>query len=230
MIRKIRIRHMLCLCAGVCLAVFVFRFLQGNVPVREPQKVSGQDCRVYYLLNMDGMKGLGHAALLLVDEKGEGRLFSYNGMEYNLFWCLLGKKGLGKMKEFSLDVSAVERLLLTGDLLSEEYEECRNFDRALWRYLSGEEYEKILQGTEAYLDPPGPDTPLYQIYTHNCDTAARELIGLGDPDMDRYNRSRTRLTPGGNYKSMCRELGSQWGFTFLGEDTLWERAINAAIF
>lgn len=228
--RKIRLWHVPGLCVTVCLGIFLLRFLWLEVPMREPRKEPGRDCRAYYLLNMDGMKGLGHAALLLVDEKGEGRLFSYNGMEYNLFWCLLGKKGLGKMKEFSLDASAVEGRLLTGDLPSEEYEECRNFDRALWRYLSGEEYEKILQGTEAYLEPPGADTPLYQIYSHNCDTAARELIGLADRDMDRYNRGRTRLTPGGNYKRMCRELGSAWGVTFLGEDTLCERAINAAIF
>lgn len=191
--RKIRLWHVPGLCVTVCLGIFLLRFLWLEVPMREPRKEPGRDCRAYYLLNIDGMKGLGHAALLLVDEKGEG-------------------------------------LLLTGDLPSEEYEECRNFDRALWRYLSGEEYEKILQGTEAYLEPPGADTPLYQIYAHNCDTAARELIGLADRDMDRYNRGRTRLTPGGNYKRMCRELGSAWGFTFLGEDTLWERAINAAIF
>lgn len=169
--RKIRLWHVPGLCVTVCLGIFLLRFLWLEVPMREPRKEPGRDCRVYYLLNIDGMKGLGHAALLLVDEKGEG-------------------------------------LLLTGDLPSEEYEECRNFDRALWRYLSGEEYEKILQGTEAYLEPPGADTPLYQIYSHNCDTAARELIGLADRDMDRYNRGRTRLTPGGNYKRMCRELGS----------------------
>ena len=98
--RKIRLWHVPGLCVTVCLGIFLLRFLWLEVPMREPRKEPGRDCRAYYLLNMDGMKGLGHAALLLVDEKGEGRLFSYNGMEYNIFWCLLGKKGLGKMKEF----------------------------------------------------------------------------------------------------------------------------------
>ena len=228
--RKIRIRRIACLCAVFCLGVFLLRFLRGQVPVREPQEAPGQDCRVYYLLNIDGMKGLGHAALLLVDEDGEGRLFSYNGMEYSLFWCLFGKEGLGKMKEFSLDAPSVRRLLQTGELEPEEYEECRNFDRALWRYLSREDYERILSGTELYLDPREPSAPLYQIYTHNCDTAARELIGIADAEMQRYNAGRTRLTPGGNYKRMWRKFGDTWGFTFLGKDTLWERAADAFIF
>lgn len=31
---------------------------------------------VYYLLNIDGMKGLGHSALMLVDENGAGLFYS----------------------------------------------------------------------------------------------------------------------------------------------------------
>ena len=95
---------------------------RSNMPDRECPTAENEDCRIYYLLNLDGMKGLGHGALMLVDEDGEGRIFSYNGMQYNLLQCLLGKKGVGKMKEFILDKDCVKELLDTGNLTAGEYE------------------------------------------------------------------------------------------------------------
>lgn len=224
--------------------------------------------RVCYLLNVDGMKGLGHSALLLLDENGEGKLFSYNGMEYNLFQCLLGKKGMGRMKEFSLDADTLREFLETGELPAGEYEECSNFDRALWREISREEYDVVTEKALHYIEAeeeygklceelyalerdaaPGEgasqaaeasleearqrleefrareDTPLYQIYTHNCDTAAREMIAAVDGDMAAYNASEARLTPKGNYKNMCRKLGGPWKFCSLEEDTWVERLL-----
>lgn len=223
---------------------------------RECRIAEDEECEIYYLLNIDGMKGLGHSALMLVDEAGEGRIFSYNGMQYNLFQCLLGKKGIGKMKEFVLDESCVTELLDTGKIPAGEYEECSDFDRALWRGISREQYEQILQAVEHYIKTEEEymrlcealyqysgeeseeiqrriddfltreDTPLYQIYTHNCDTAARELMGEIDEEVKAYNQSDKKLTPNGNYRNMCKKFGSTWGFGPLGEDTIKEIVLN----
>lgn len=100
------------------------------------EKGEKEGCRIYYLLNIDGMKGLGHAAFLLVDEQGEGLFYSYNGMQYSLPECLLGKAGIGKMKSFALNREQTEQFLTAGDLEVSDTSECDNFDRALYRCVS----------------------------------------------------------------------------------------------
>ena len=87
---------------------------------------------VYYLLNIDGMKGLGHSALLLVDSQGNGSLYSYNGMQYSLMECLMGKAGIGKMALYELTPECVAGFLETGDLEVAVESECDNYDRALY--------------------------------------------------------------------------------------------------
>lgn len=257
---------------GIIGAVFIVFlavcFLYKVFLYQEPQRPAVQEsendvCRVCYLLNLDGMKGLGHSALLLIDEQGNGKIFSYNGMQYNLFLCLLGKEGIGKMKTFDMNAQETEEFLAEGKppLLSEEtaaFEECTDFDRILYRYISREEYEQILQGTYRYIEAGtqyeilyaklhGADassellqteiqeqidtllaqeqTPKYQIYTHNCDTAARELIARADAEMALYNQTSAGLIPSGNYKKMCRIFGEEWGCGVLGEDTLIEKLL-----
>lgn len=215
-----------------------------------------QSCQVWYLLNLDGMKGLGHSALMLLDENGEGQVFSYNGMQYNLIQCLMGSEGIGKMKQFSLSADEVEALLETGDLQAGVYEECDNFDRGLYRYISWEQYDRIAEEAERYIEIgdeferlyadlhnavgdvvydaqeqmdlflASEDIPRYQIYHHNCDTVARELIALVDEEAAEYNLSETKLTPRGNYKNMCRRLSGTWGYTRLGEDSLLEKILR----
>ena len=82
----------------IFLVVFMGRKLL-NFQVNNSRCPILQDnsCIVYYLLNIDGMKGLGHASFMLVNEQGEGCFYSYNGMQYNLAECLMGKAGIGKM-------------------------------------------------------------------------------------------------------------------------------------
>ena len=248
-------RFLIFIFLGIC-AFLIYRLIsRSGTSYREYRSEHGL-CGIYYLLNVDGMKGLGHAALMLTDEQGEGRIFSYNGMQYNLAQCLLGKEGIGKMKEFFLDREGVEELLDTGTLPAGEYEECSNFDRALWRKISREQYEIVVQAAEVYIAagddferlyaalyersgeeaeklwkqiedfPKREGIPLYQIYTHNCDTAARELMGAIDDEVSGYNESAAKLTPNGNYRNMCRKLGDTWGFRRLGEDTFKETLLN----
>ena len=89
---------------------------------------------------------------------------------------------------------------------------------------SGEKEEEIQQQVDEFL--ARADIPLYQIYTHNCDTAARELIGEIDEEVEAYNQSEEKLTPNGNYRNMCNKLGSTWGIRHLGEDTIKEFILN----
>lgn len=242
----------------LCTAIWTgFRLLfSGEAKSRTCGALEGQPCQVWYLLNLDGMKGLGHSALMLVDENGEGRVFSYNGMQYDLIQCLMGKEGIGKMKQFFLSGEQVEALLETGKLQAGAYEECDDFDRGLYRWISREQYDRIAEEADRYMavgdeferlyaelhgtaDEDIPDAgkqmelflaqsdiPRYQIYTHNCDTAARELIALVDDEVAEYNLSGAKLTPGGNYKNMCRRLSGTWGYTGLGEDSLPEKLLR----
>ena len=60
----------------------------------------------------------------LVDGDGFGKLYSYNGMQYSLFWCLTGKEGIGRMTEYTLDPSETEQFLRTGSLEAGSFEEC----------------------------------------------------------------------------------------------------------
>lgn len=219
---------------------------------RKPQE-SAHSCAVYYLLNVDGMKGLGHTAFLLTDEQGNGQLYSYNGMQYSLVECLLGKAGIGKMKMFALDSDDVNNFLNTGDLQVEDTAECGNFDRIMYRYISKEDYMRIQEGAAKYivigteyeslyadvLRAEGNERTLaeekmnnffkqedlltYQIYNHNCDTVARELIALIDEEMAAYNSEDEKLTPTGNYIEMCCKFSEIWGYRIVGKDTLLER-------
>ncbi len=245
----------------LCMLVVILIVVTGLCIIRNLQfeyrepAASEDSCLVYYLLNIDGMKGLGHSSFLLVDEQGAGTVYSYNGMQYNLLQCLAGKAGVGKMKQFSLSAQEVSDFLETGNLRVSDVTECDNFDRALYRYLSREEYETIVQGTERYIQAgneyealyaqvysAGEDMmadakarlssflkreeiPFYQIYRHNCDTVARELIGGVDEEVKEFNESKERLTPSGNYKRMCEYLGENWGCKALGEDSAAEKLL-----
>lgn len=228
-------------------------FVDSPTTMREPQKTA-DTCTVYYLLNIDGMKGLGHSALLLTDEHGNGQVYSYNGMQYSLTECLMGKSGIGKMKVFDLDSGEVRELFNTGDLQVENTAECDNFDRMLYRYISKEQYEKIQECAQKYIDTGdvfeelyasvyvadeeqrlaaeeklndflNQDLPRYQIYVDNCDTVARELIAAIDEEMEIYNTENPKLTPTGNFIGMSKEFGEMWGYQILGTDTLLERVI-----
>ena len=235
----------------------------GSAQSEETCESEIPDCQVCYLLNLDGMKGLGHSALLLIDETGAGQLFSYNGMQYGLLPCLLGKEGIGKMKVISMTPEETAVFLETGEppasaFSTNEFDECRDFDRILYRYITRNEFDTILSDTKGYIaagdefeklyaafHAPGnsesgrlsaessmeaflsqEQLPKYQIYTHNCDTAARRLIALIDPKAAAFNDTEAGLFPKSNYKRMCRSLSEAWGFGPLGKDTWLEKLLQ----
>ncbi len=226
--------------------------ITGMYNERSTETSSNEECAVYYLLNVDGMKGLGHSSFMLVDAKGNGTFYSYNGMQYSLAECLMGKAGVGKMKVFELDSEAVNSFLKNGDLIVSDASECDNFDRVLYKYISAKDYETIKKEVQCYIttgdeferlyadvhESVGEEklqaevrlqefceqenTPKYQIYRHNCDTVARTCIEIVDENMEKYNESKERLIPSMNYKSMYSYLGKDWGAKKLGEDSVME--------
>lgn len=241
---------------GVLLLLIVYLWLCVSMRLtpRDPSFTEG-DCMLYYIVNADGMKGLGHSILLLVDEEGCGTVFSFNGMQRSLGESLLGKSGVGKLGTGVMTAREVEAFLLSGDLHLAGDQLADNYDVALYRPVTEEERQVILEEAAPYLaaeeafsalyekwaleeDPvrkaeygqaleqigADEDLPLYQIYTHNCDHAARTMAGAVDKDLREYTEGAWRVTPNGNLKAFAREA-DRWGVMTLGEQTLAERVL-----
>lgn len=66
--------------------------------------------------------------------------------------------------------------------------------------------------------------PLYQIYTNNCDDAARMLCGKADENVRLFNETTRRLTPCGNFKALTLQEDPRWGVRKLGGST-WKEAL-----
>lgn len=236
----------------ICYLLFCF---SQRLPEREAAYGAG-DCKLYYVVNVDGMKGLGHSMLLLVDAQGEGTVLSFNGMQGTLREALLGRAGVGKLSVGSLNAAQTAAFLDTGDLDLEGDQLKDNYDTALFRTITQEEYQTVMAQIEPYiqasdsyerlyaqavsstdaeeraayereLERMGQDAslPLYQLYTHNCDHAARAFAAAVDTEMEEYNTVSRRLTPNGNFKAFARRT-TTWGIRRLGENSLKERILD----
>lgn len=118
--------------------------------VRETS-IAEEDCKIYYIVNVDGMKGLGHSIVLLVSKEGLGTVISFNGMQYSLIECLLGKSGVGKMRIGVMTKAETNVFLKTGNLNLDEDQLSDNYDIALYRPITIEEYNTVLEQTIPYL-------------------------------------------------------------------------------
>lgn len=214
-------------------ALVLFYFLLCfSLHISERDAISGEgNCRLYYLVNTDGMKGLGHSILLLVNEQGEGTVLSYNGMQRSLGEALIGKSGVGKLSVGEMDRKDTDAFLLTGDLNLEGDQLHDNYDMALFCTITYEDYLAVMALTGPYVQAGedyealfalaantadesekaeyeeimkemGQDAslPLYKLYTHNCDHAARSFAAAANKDMAAYNENAFRMTPNGNFK------------------------------
>lgn len=236
---------------GIITVVYLIFCTAMRLDERENTMTEG-DYRLYYVVNTDGMKGLGHSLLLLVDAEGNGTVLSFNGMQRSLTEALLGSAGVGKMSEGFMDVSQVEAFLASGNLALQGDQLQDNYDWALYRNISEQEYNKILDKAQLYIETgdtyewlyaeyiKAQDTqeagkyfqqmedmakdetlPLYQIYMHNCDTAARILIATVDEEMAVYNDKSVPLTPNGNMKAFAKKA-DRWNVMQLGNDSFAE--------
>lgn len=241
----------------IWIAVFIYLFTCIFMRLQEREsRIEVDRCQLYYMVNTDGMKGLGHSALLLVDSDGNGKVLSFNGMQRSLAEALVGKAGVGKMSEGFVDKVQMAKFLATGnlDLHGDQLQD--NYDWTLHRYISEQEYDRIMEEVQQYVEVgntyerlyaeyveagDSPEAaeyfeqmenmakdqtlPLYQIYTHNCDTAAREIIATIDEEMEAYNKRQEHLTPSGNLKAFARKT-DKWGIMKLGEDSFVERLLG----
>lgn len=148
----------------VYLCLCVSRF-----PVERDTSLTGGECMLYYIVNADGMKGLGHSILLVVDEEGCGRVFSFNGMQRTLGESLLGKSGVGKMSVGTMTAEETAAFLRTGDLTLEGDQLTDNYDMALYRPISQEEYGIILGQLAPYSAAEKQFTELYEKWTREED-------------------------------------------------------------
>lgn len=252
---KKRIKKSVLLCL-LLLAAFYFRqCLSLHLMPRAAAHAEGR-YTLYYLVNTDGMKGLGHSILLLTDPSGAGTVLSFNGMQRSLPESLLGQSGIGKMSVGNMDAQETARFLQTGNLALDGDQLRDNYDWALYLPITEETYLLILEQARPYieagenfemlyvqwaqtadtaekevladtLEEMGQDQtlPLYNIYTNNCDHAARTLAAQADNELQTYNQSADCLTPCGNLKAFAK-YAPQWGVMELGENSLWEKLME----
>ncbi|MDE5596541.1 MAG: hypothetical protein K2J04_01765 [Lachnospiraceae bacterium] len=142
---------------------------------------------LYYIVNADGMKGLGHSIIMIVDEKGCGTVLSYNGMQRTLWESLLGKSGIGKMSIGTMNAEDTEAFLQTGDLHIDGDQLTDNYDYALYRPITAEDYNSILEQTIPYLDAQMQFAALYEEWAMEEDDGKKaeyeqnlEQMGKGD--------------------------------------------------
>lgn len=248
-------RKYLILCSMAALAAAYLCVCLSMRLVDRKTSLSEEECMLYYIVNADGMKGLGHSILLVVDGEGCGRVFSFNGMQRTLGESLLGKSGVGKMSVGTMTAEETEAFLRTGELNLDGDQLADNYDMALYRPISAEEYGVILEQVIPYaaaeerfaelyekwvseedggrreeykqaLELLGRENslPLYQIYTYNCDHAARMLAAPIDPVLQDYSQHSWRLTPNGNLKAFGQRA-KDWGVMTLGRQSLFEKIL-----
>ncbi len=249
-----RLRKIIVYCVVIMIVIYLCTCFSMRLSVRDTS-FAKEECMLYYIVNVDGMKGLGHSILLVVNEEGYATILSFNGMQRSLQENLLGKSGIGKMSVEQMTARQTEEFLQTGDLKLDGDQLSDNYDIALYRPISTQEYDVILDQITPYieaqehfiqlyekwatekdvdrkekykqdLEQMGQEEslPLYQIYTYNCDHAARRLIASIDRNMQEYSQHSWCMTPTGNIKAFGQSA-NKWGVTLLGKQSLLEKVL-----
>lgn len=169
---KKRRKTMLVCSVTVMVGIWLFLCASVHLTVREPSLYEG-DCMMYYIVNADGMKGLGHSILLLVNEQGIGTVFSFNGMQRSLRESLFGKRGIGKMSTGVMNAEETTAFLQTGDLKIEGDQLTDNYDIALYRPITAEDYQAILELTTPYFEAEQQFAALYKKWAEEEDAGRK---------------------------------------------------------
>lgn len=248
-----RKRHVFRMAAVVLGAAYLGLCISMGLDVR-PSLLPEEDFTLYYIVNADGMKGLGHSILMLVDEDGCGMVLSYNGMQRSLGESLLGKRGIGKMSVGVMTGEETEHFLQTGDLNLEEDQLSDNYDMALYRPITKEQFQAVLEQAQPYIAAGERFSELYGRWAVEEDPVQREEYGRelermgredGLPQYQIYTNNcdhvartlistvdpamrdymrRGRLTPNGNLKAFGGKA-EDWGVMALGGQSLWEKIL-----
>ena len=156
----------------ILLIFYLYLCLSMRLTVRETSFAS-EECMLYYMVNADGMKGLGHSILMIVDEKGCGTVFSFNGMQRSLPESLMGKGGVGKLSVGTMNAEETEVFLRSGDLALEGDQLTDNYDIALYRPITEEDYQTILEQTAPYREAEEAFAVLYGQWVTEEDAGRR---------------------------------------------------------
>ena len=170
----------------VLLVVYFCLCFSMRLSVRDTSVTEG-DCMLYYIVNADGMKGLGHSIVMIADEEGCGTVFSFNGMQRSLGESLLGKSGIGKMSIGIMTAEETEAFLQSGNLNIDGDQLTDNYDMALYRKITEEEYGAILEQTAPYLAAEEQFAALYEKWAMEEDADKKseykqELEKMGQED------------------------------------------------
>ncbi len=215
-----------------------------------------EDCTLYYIVNADGMKGLGHSILLLTDQNGCGTVLSFNGMQCSLGESLLGKAGVGKMSTGTMSAEEVTAFLRTGDLHLDGDQLNGNYDWALYRPVSAEDCQAVLAQAQVYIRTQERFQDLYSRWALTGQEAEKAALAQ---EMEAMSRDKTlplyRIYTN-NCDHVARELAGsaddsmqdfnmrtwhrtpngnlkafsrmapQWGAVSLGENSLTEKLLE----
>lgn len=228
------------------LGIYLFCCVMNRFHESENPADVSDTYAIYYLVNADGMKGLGHSIILLTgpdDKKPDSCVvYSFNGMEKNLKQALMGEAGVGCLSVSHLTKEEVDSFLTSGDIFAGTEQLNANYDLAVYKEIECEEYREIADKVSVYIqltdafhkleekqDKEGiatlkaqNDALLYRIYSHNCDTVARELLETIDPDVQEFNVSKNYYTPLANIKAFSREM-DDWSSRKIGNQSVKEK-------
>lgn len=248
-------KHFLRVILPAMLVCYLVLCLLQRLPERPASEGEGS-CALYYVVNVDGMKGLGHSLLLLTDAQGNGIVLSFNGMQRTLGEALIGRAGVGKLGVGTLDAEGVASFLETGNLNlgGDQFED--NYDLTLYRFITEEEYQAVLDATIPYLEAGDAYEALYALAAGSIDSEEKagyeaEMERMGqDSSLPLYRLYANncdhvaRLLAGAvdeplaSYNEKARRLTPNgnfkafgqfapgWGVLHMGETTFWERFLG----
>lgn len=159
-------------CVFIMALFYICLCLSMRLTVRETLYAE-EECMLYYMVNADGMKGLGHSILMVVDGEGCGTVLSFNGMQRSLSESLMGKSGVGKLSVGAMDAEEVKAFLRSGDLSLEGDQLADNYDMALYRPITREDYQIVLTQAEPYMEVEEGFGVLYQKWVTEGDAAGK---------------------------------------------------------
>ena len=206
-----------------------------------------EKCSLYYLNNMDGAKIFGHNAILLVDSEGNGEFYSF--MSSNpLKEALMGKSSVGYMGYEKLTKEEVDTFLSSGDIdvtMANGSENHDNYDRALKRDISYDEYAQIQEGLSYYvaryndrenIEDQSLDTFIeslngtgYNLYEHNCDDVTLEAIAMVDASIKKNYDNMIKTTPNNSFAAVLAMADESWEIIKIGNNNFYEWGISAPV-
>lgn len=171
--------------------------------------------RIYYLNNLDGAKTLGHTAIFIVDADGNGDFYSYMGGIAKK----INEGTDGYVAHIKMNHKETKEFLRTGNVVIEMPNERHNednYDRALWKQITKEEYDEVISRANSYEKNP----PSYQIFNHNCDDVANEIIGNLGREVN-----MVETLPNNNFYVRI-QTWDDWNYIAIGENNIGENILQ----